>query len=297
MKHKYIILSNLDELFTTDKGECLIETHHIARVANHIVDTIKMITDCNVKVMLMLPFICGPTENLDAFLEATRLMVNILVSNPDLVGKWTREVTIFQTSEWLLEVCTSASKGRYSKEKLLRIENGQVKGWTRLGVCEVSARLSENLRTWVTRDLNPEVRPILFKQPVSLADLSRVLGCQYVVSPSPSKGNLTWNKSIVSPPIVVAVPNPPPLELSAAAWAQAKTSAKLKKKASQKQLLGPNTKTKVRPSFQPVKQPAPVPKKRHRRQKKGFVNTIPIGKRIEQPWNTEPFSKTQKMGF
>ena len=129
-------------MFVTSQGACIIETHHVARVANHLVDLIKTITDNQLKVMVVLPFMCGSTDNLDAFLDAMRLLVNILVTNPDLVSKWTREVTIFQTSEWLLEVCTSASKKRYNKDELLRIKDDQIQGWTQLGVYEVSARLS-----------------------------------------------------------------------------------------------------------------------------------------------------------
>jgi len=294
MKHKYIILSNLDELFWTAKGECLLETHHVARVANHLVDILKMITDCNIKVMVMCPFKCGPTENLDTFLEATRLMVDILVSNPDLIGKWTREITIFQTSEWLRELCTTGFNARYSKEKLLEIENGQVIGWTKLGVCEVSSRLSENLRNWMERDLNPESKPIHLKQPVSLLDLSKVLGCQYVVNPSPPKGKVGWGKSIASPTKAVVESDEPLLDMSTAAWAQAKAAAALKKKKGKKQLLGPNTKNKGRPDNQPNMPSASPPRRKHRKHKRKVVGSIPVSKGTEQPWDVKPFSGTQR---
>ena len=295
-RHKYIILSNLDELFVTSQGACIIETHHVARVANHLVDLIKTITDNQLKVMVMLPFMCGSTDNLDAFLDAMRLLVNILVTNPDLVSKWTREVTIFQTSEWLLEVCTSASKKRYNKDELLRIKDDQIQGWTQLGVYEVSARLSENLKTWISRDLNPESKLIHVKQPVSLADLSKVLSCQYVVSPTPSKGTIRWNKSTVSQAPTTVVPNRPPLDKSAADWAKSKSTAKLKGKAAKRQ-LGQDTKTKKRSGNQPNALSASPPRKRYRKNRKGGFKPNPNSANGEPIWDNKPKQRTQSLGL
>ena len=282
-RHKYIILSNINELFVTSQKACIIETHHVARVANHLVDFIKMITDNQLKVILVLPFICGPTDNLDAFLEAMRLLVNILVTNPDLVDKWTREVTIFQTSEWLLEVCASVSKKRYNKDQLLRIKDDQIKGWTQLGV-------------WVSSDLNPESKIICFKQPVSLADLTKVLSCQYVVSPTPSKGTICWNKSTVSQAPTTVVPRPPPLEKSAANWAKSKSTAKLKGKAAKRQ-LGQDTKTKKRSGNQPNALPASPPRKRYRKNRKGGFKPNPNSANGEPIWDNKPKQRTQSLGL